>query len=53
LGCAVLSSVTKIKLFKKEELVPILRSNNRIGEGGFGEVYKGLLGAEPVGSPRM
>ncbi|CAO2169216.1 unnamed protein product [Urochloa humidicola] len=47
-GGPTLEKVTKIKLFKKEELMPILRSNNRIGEGGFGEVYKGLLGDEPV-----
>ena len=37
-GGPTLEKVTKIKLFKKEELVPILRSNNRIGEGGFAEV---------------
>ncbi|KAK8451193.1 hypothetical protein SEVIR_6G167900v4 [Setaria viridis] len=47
-GGPTLEKVTKIKLFKKEELMPILRSNNLIGEGGFGEVYKGLLGDEPV-----
>ena len=47
-GGPTLEKVTKIKLFKKEELVPILRSNNRIGEGGFGEVYRGLLEGEPV-----
>ncbi|CAM0145632.1 unnamed protein product [Urochloa decumbens] len=47
-GGPTLEKVTKIKLFKKDELMPILRSNNRIGEGGFGEVYKGLLGDEPV-----
>ena len=47
-GGPTLEKVTKIKLFKKEELMPILRSNNRIGEGGFGEVYKGLLEDEPV-----
>ncbi|CAL5001897.1 unnamed protein product [Urochloa decumbens] len=47
-GGPTLEKVTKIKLFKKEELMPILRSNNRIGEGGFGEVYKGLLGDEQV-----
>ena len=47
-GGPTLEKVTKIKLFKKEELVPILRSNNRIGEGGFAEVYRGLLEGEPV-----
>nr|CAB3483076.1 unnamed protein product [Digitaria exilis] len=47
-GGPTLEKVTKIKLFKKDELMPILRSNNRIGEGGFGEVYRGLLGDEPV-----
>jgi len=47
-GGPTLEKVTKIKLFKKKELEPILRSTNRIGEGGFGEVYKGILGDEPV-----
>ncbi|OEL38873.1 hypothetical protein BAE44_0000108, partial [Dichanthelium oligosanthes] len=35
--------VNKIKLFKKEELEPILKTSNRIGQGGLGEVYMGYL----------
>lgn len=32
-----------IKIFKKEELKEILKTKNLIGQGNFGEVYKGLL----------
>ncbi|KAJ1268611.1 hypothetical protein BS78_07G148400 [Paspalum vaginatum] len=51
-GGPTLEKVTKIKLFKKRELMPILRSNNLIGEGGFGEVYKGHVGDELVAVKR-
>uniref|UniRef100_A0A0D3FUT4 Protein kinase domain-containing protein n=1 Tax=Oryza barthii TaxID=65489 RepID=A0A0D3FUT4_9ORYZ len=42
-GGPVLQNVHHIKLFKKEELQPILKKRNIIGKGGFGEVYKGRL----------
>uniref|UniRef100_M8AY93 Wall-associated receptor kinase 3 n=1 Tax=Aegilops tauschii TaxID=37682 RepID=M8AY93_AEGTA len=42
-GCPTLEKANVIKLFKKEELKPILKSSNLIGKGCFGEVYKGLL----------
>uniref|UniRef100_A0A453MI26 Protein kinase domain-containing protein n=3 Tax=Aegilops tauschii TaxID=37682 RepID=A0A453MI26_AEGTS len=32
-----------IKIFRKEELKPIIRSANSIGRGSFGEVYKGFV----------
>lgn len=43
-GGPTLEKVNNIKLFKKHELNPILKSSNLIGKGGFGEVYKGNLG---------
>lgn len=43
-GGPTLEKVNNIKLFKKEDLKPILKSINLIGQGGFGEVYKGHLG---------
>nr|CAB3465823.1 unnamed protein product [Digitaria exilis] len=43
-GGPIIEEVNKIKLFRKKELEQILKSsNNRIGQGGFGEVYKGYL----------
>uniref|UniRef100_A0A0E0HDD7 Protein kinase domain-containing protein n=1 Tax=Oryza nivara TaxID=4536 RepID=A0A0E0HDD7_ORYNI len=42
-GGPVLEKVDNIKIFKKEELKPIIQSCNVIGKGGFGEVYKGLI----------
>ncbi|XBJ13781.1 hypothetical protein VPH35_005904 [Triticum aestivum] len=42
-GGSILEKANMIKLFKKEELKPILKSKNLIGKGYFGEVYKGLL----------
>ncbi|KAF7093159.1 hypothetical protein CFC21_095587 [Triticum aestivum] len=42
-GGPTLQKAKIIKLFKKEELKPILKSRNFIGKGGFGEVYKGRL----------
>nr|QOQ34562.1 SnTox1 sensitivity protein [Triticum aestivum] len=42
-GGPTLEKADVIKLFKKGELKPILRSSNLIGKGYFGEVYKGLL----------
>ncbi|XBI76711.1 hypothetical protein VPH35_069928 [Triticum aestivum] len=47
-GGPTLEKAHIIKLFKKEELKPILKSNNLIGKGAFGEVYKGLLDNKPV-----
>ncbi|KAF7076311.1 hypothetical protein CFC21_080981 [Triticum aestivum] len=32
-----------VKIFRKEELRPIMRSTNLIGRGGFGKVYKGVV----------
>ncbi|XP_062202734.1 wall-associated receptor kinase 2-like [Phragmites australis] len=42
-GGPIIEEVNKIKLFRKEELEPILKRSNCIGQGGFGEVYKGYL----------
>ena len=42
-GGLTLEKANVIKLFKKEELKPILKSSNLIGKGGFGEVYKGVV----------
>ncbi|KAL6596894.1 hypothetical protein ACP70R_047028 [Stipagrostis hirtigluma subsp. patula] len=42
-GGPTLEKVNNIKIFKKEELKPIIQTRNVIGKGGFGEVYKGLL----------
>ncbi|XP_051221260.1 wall-associated receptor kinase 1-like [Lolium perenne] len=42
-GGLTLEKANVIKLFKKDDLKPILQSSNLIGKGGFGEVYKGLL----------
>ncbi|XP_044955239.1 wall-associated receptor kinase 2-like [Hordeum vulgare subsp. vulgare] len=42
-GGLTLEKAKFIKLFKMEELKPILKSGNLIGKGGFGEVYKGFV----------
>ncbi|KAK1615441.1 hypothetical protein QYE76_020968 [Lolium multiflorum] len=42
-GGPILEKASIIKLFKKEDLTPILKTSNIIGKGGFGEVYKGLI----------
>ncbi|XP_066380833.1 wall-associated receptor kinase 2-like [Miscanthus floridulus] len=42
-GGPLIEKVNKIKLYKKEELEPILKTSNRIGQGGFGEVYMGYI----------
>ncbi|KAL6885600.1 hypothetical protein ACP4OV_010379 [Aristida adscensionis] len=43
-GGQILEEVGNIKLFRKEELKPILKTDNLIGQGGFGQVYKGHIG---------
>uniref|UniRef100_A0A0E0B874 Protein kinase domain-containing protein n=1 Tax=Oryza glumipatula TaxID=40148 RepID=A0A0E0B874_9ORYZ len=43
-GGPILEKVNNIKLFKKEDLKPILKNANVIGKGSFGEVYKGHIG---------
>ncbi|XP_037434491.1 wall-associated receptor kinase 2-like [Triticum dicoccoides] len=47
-GGLTLEKAKVIKLYKKEELKSILKSSNLIGKGGFGEVYKGVLGSIEV-----
>ncbi|KAL6885599.1 hypothetical protein ACP4OV_010378 [Aristida adscensionis] len=49
-GGQILEEVGNIKLFRKEELRPILIVRNLIGQGGFGQVYKGHIGdiSQPV-----
>ena len=47
-GGPTLEKAKIIKLFKKEELMPILKDSNFIGKGNFGAVYKGNLGNEVV-----
>ena len=42
-GGLTLEKAKVIKLFKKEELKPVLKISNLIGKGGFGEVYKGVV----------
>ncbi|KAK1670816.1 hypothetical protein QYE76_058975 [Lolium multiflorum] len=42
-GGPTLEKASIIKLFKKDDLTPILKPSNTIGKGGFGEVYKGLV----------
>ena len=42
-GGPTLEKAIVIKLFKKDELKPILKKSNFIGKGCFGEVYKGYL----------
>ncbi|CAM0902801.1 unnamed protein product [Alopecurus aequalis] len=42
-GGPALEKVNNIKIYRREELKPILKSSNLIGKGCFGEVYKGVL----------
>ncbi|CAM0958722.1 unnamed protein product [Alopecurus aequalis] len=42
-GGSTLENAEFIKIYKKDDLKPILKSSNIIGKGGFGEVYKGAL----------
>lgn len=42
-GGPALEKAKNIKIYRKEELKPILKSSNFIGKGCFGEVYKGFL----------
>uniref|UniRef100_M8BF47 Wall-associated receptor kinase 1 n=1 Tax=Aegilops tauschii TaxID=37682 RepID=M8BF47_AEGTA len=51
-GGPTLERAKNIKIFKKEELVPILKESNLIGRGGCGVGYKGTLGcALELGTP--
>ncbi|RCV24287.1 hypothetical protein SETIT_5G072600v2 [Setaria italica] len=43
-GGPIIEKVNRIKLFKKEELEPILKTSNLIGQGGFGENIVNLIG---------
>jgi serine/threonine protein kinase len=47
-GGPTLEKAKNIKIYKKEELKPILRRRNFIGRGAFGEVYKGDLDGQSV-----
>ncbi|KAJ1273940.1 hypothetical protein BS78_05G024300 [Paspalum vaginatum] len=47
-GGPILKEVSNIKIFKKEQLKPILKSYNIVGKGAFGEVYKGLVDDKQV-----
>ncbi|CAM0885607.1 unnamed protein product [Alopecurus aequalis] len=42
-GGLTLEKAHAIKIFKKGDLKPILKTSNLIGKGCFGEVYKGIL----------
>lgn len=43
-GGPTLAKVNNIKIFKMEDLKNILKASNVIGKGGFGMVYKGIIG---------
>ncbi|KAM0890619.1 hypothetical protein ACQ4PT_026922 [Festuca glaucescens] len=47
-GGPILEKAKLIKLFRKKDLKQILLDSNIIGQGFFGEVYKGLLDNEQV-----
>jgi hypothetical protein len=47
-GGPTLEKAKIIKIFKRGALKHILKSSNFIGKGGFGEVYKGIVGDEIV-----
>nr|XP_040247639.1 receptor-like kinase LIP1 isoform X2 [Aegilops tauschii subsp. strangulata] len=47
-GGLALQNVRSVKLFKKGVLMPFLKEQNLIGKGGFGEVYRGLVGGVQV-----
>ncbi|CAO2200099.1 unnamed protein product [Urochloa humidicola] len=47
-GGPILEKVNNIKIFRKEELKPILQKSNVIGKGGFGEVYRGIVDSQVV-----
>ncbi|KAJ1274143.1 hypothetical protein BS78_05G039800 [Paspalum vaginatum] len=51
-GGPILKEVSNIKIFKKEELKPVLKSSNIVGKGAFGEVYKGVLDGQQVAVKR-
>ncbi|CAM0885727.1 unnamed protein product [Alopecurus aequalis] len=47
-GGPTLEKAKIIKIFKRGALKHILKSSNVIGKGGFGEVYKGIVGDDIV-----
>ncbi|XP_037455453.1 serine/threonine-protein kinase PLK1-like [Triticum dicoccoides] len=42
-GGPILENIERVKLFRIEELKPILKGDNFIGKGRFGEVYEGRV----------
>lgn len=47
-GGPMLEKIDMLKLFKKEELKPVIQDKNRIGRGVFEDVYIGLVDRVPV-----
>ncbi|KQJ81796.1 wall-associated receptor kinase 2 [Brachypodium distachyon] len=47
-GGPTLERAKNLKILKKKELEPFFKDSNFIGEGGFGKVYKGVVGDEVV-----
>ncbi|KAM0920580.1 hypothetical protein ACQ4PT_007412 [Festuca glaucescens] len=47
-GGPILEKAKLIKLYRKKDLKQVLLDSNIIGQGFFGEVYKGFLGNEQV-----
>ncbi|XP_051220872.1 wall-associated receptor kinase 2-like [Lolium perenne] len=52
-GGPILEKAKLIKLYRKKDLNQVLLDSNIIGQGFFGEVYKGFLGNEQVAIKKL